>query len=186
MHSSSWRSPSARWAMPKEGRRQRGRHQIRPLPSAWWGGAALDLAALECQLEWGEEKGWRRIRTLPSVGGKGWRTGRAVPDLAVPLRWWEGAERGRGGLPHAVITPPPPVWTLSGHCPSHHRSGCAPAPLRHRVDTPLLPAGAAASVLVALAMRERKGGAGEEEEEVRQLFGQRGHNGHRVRERDLG
>lgn len=112
MHSSSWRSPSARWAMLKEGRRQRGRHQIRPLPSAWWGGAALDLAALECQLEWGEEKGWRRIRTLPSVGGKGWRTGRAVPDLAVPLRRWEGAERGRGGLPHAVITPP-----RCGRCP---------------------------------------------------------------------
>lgn len=34
-------------------------------------------------------------------------------------------------------------------------------------------------------MRERKGGAGEEEEEVRQLFGQRGHNGHRVREREI-
>lgn len=140
MHSSSWRSPSARWAMLKEGRRQRGRHQIRPLPSAWWGGAALDLAALECQLEWGEEKGWRRIRTLPSVGGKGWRTGRAVPDLAVPLRRWEGAERGRGGLPHAVITPPPGVDVVQSlpksssirlrACPTSPSRGRAPVACR--------------------------------------------------------
>lgn len=126
-------------------------------------------------------------------------------DPDTPERWWEGVENwkgsagscrsfaavGRGGEGEGRPAtcrhhPPPPVWTLSSHCPSHHRSGCAPAPLRHRVDAPLLPAGAAASVLVALAMRERKGGAGEEEEEVRQLFGQRGHNGHRVRERDLG